>query len=181
MLKVLLLGLVDIFPMAGYDLMKVFETSMIFYWHATHTQIYNTLKEMEKQGLVFSETVHQVASPTKKVFSITEAGKKMLNKSLLEEPRLPGIKHDFLVKMSFLSKLPDEELIKQLNSYELKLKEKLSSLESEKKHEFMAASRSANETALWEVTFEYGLMYFRNELAWVGLVRKRLSELTAER
>ncbi len=178
MLKILLLGLIDIYPMTGYDLKKVFETSMIFFWHATHTQIYNTLKEMEKDGLIVSELVHQDMVPSKRVFSITQAGKKRMEEWLLEEPELPGIKHDFLVKLSFFSKLPEKELMKQLDAYEKKLNEKLAALESERKHEFMAFSRTAKETALWEATFEYGLMYFRSELEWVGMVKKRLLDFT---
>jgi DNA-binding PadR family transcriptional regulator len=74
--------------------MKVFDDSMLFYWHATHTQIYNTLKEMEKEGLVVGEVIHQVANPSKKIFSITEKGKEAITAWLIEVPVLMDFKHN---------------------------------------------------------------------------------------
>lgn len=175
-LKILLLGLIEISPMPGYNLMKAFDDSMLFYWHATHTQIYNTLKEMEKDGLVTSEVVHQVVNPSKKVFSITEKGKEALTEWLLEEAELPGFKHDFLIKLSLSSRLSERDLLLQLNLYEQKLKDKLTALKSEKKKEFLKFARSNKELILWEMTFENGIMYYQNELAWVEKVKKGISQ-----
>jgi DNA-binding PadR family transcriptional regulator len=175
-LKILLLGLIAISPMPGYDLMKVFENSMLFFWHATHTQIYNMLKEMEKDGLVSGEVIFQTKSPSKKVFSITEEGQKTLAAWLRDEPELPGFKHEFLIKLSFASGLTDEEILTQLDLYGEKLKEKLSLLKGEKKEQFMRFSRSGKEKLLWEMIFENGTMYYENELAWAekakGLIRE---------
>jgi PadR family transcriptional regulator AphA len=174
-LRMLLLGLVEITPMPGYDLMKVFDDSMLFYWHATHTQIYNTLRELEKDGLVAGEVIQQTGVPSKRVFSITESGKKALMDWLTETPELPGFKHEFLIKLSFAAHLTDEELMNQLDSYAEKLMEKREALLGEKKQIFMAFSRSDREYDLWELTFRNGLMYYENELNWVALAKKRLT------
>ncbi len=173
-LKILLLGLIEISPMPGYNLMKAFDDSMLFYWHATHTQIYNTLKEMEKEGLVTGEVIHQAANPSKKVFSITEKGKEAITAWLLEEPELPGFKHDFLIKVSLSSRLSEKDLLLQLDLYEQKLKHKLAALESDKKKEFLKFARSNKELVLWEITFENGIMYYQNELVWVEKVKESI-------
>jgi DNA-binding PadR family transcriptional regulator len=131
---------------------------------------------MEKDGLVTGEAIHQAAGPSKRVFSITESGKRWIDERLLEEPDLPDFKHRFLIKLSFGSRLPEEDLLTQLDIYEKKLKDKLAALESEKKNVFMAFSRSEKESVLWEMTFENGMMYYQNELEWVGKVKKRLAE-----
>ncbi|NLT14340.1 MAG: PadR family transcriptional regulator [Clostridiales bacterium] len=175
-LKVLLLGLIDITPMPGYDLMKVFDESMLFFWHATHTQIYNTLKELEKDGLVTGEVIQQTGVPAKKVFSITEKGKNAIGEWLIVEPEPPGFKHKFLIKLSFGAKLSDAALIKQLDRYGEKLRGKLAALMSEKKSVFMDFARDQREYVLWELTFENGMMYYRNELEWVELAKRRLNQ-----
>lgn len=168
----LLLGLIEISPMPGYDLSKVFDSSMLFYWHATQTQIYNTLKEMENEGLITGEVIHQTKTPSKKVFSITEQGKKAIGNWLLQEPKLPGFKHDFLIKLSFASRLSDAEILAQLDMYEAELREKLTGLQSDRKQEFLAFASRQKELALWKLVFENGLMHYQSELAWVEKVRQ---------
>jgi DNA-binding PadR family transcriptional regulator len=121
---------------------------------------------MEKEDLIYGEVIQQTGAPAKKVFNITEKGKKALEDWLFMEPELPGFKHEFLVKLSFGARLSGEELLGQLNSYEEKLREKLTALESDKKDSFLAFARSPKELSLWELTFDNGMMYYQNELAW---------------
>lgn len=173
-LKILLLGLIEIASMPGYDLMKVFEDSMLFFWHATHTQIYNTLKEMEKEGLIAGEIIYQVKNPSKKVFSITEKGREAIGEWLQKEPELSGFKHDFLVKLSFASGSTDAELLSQLDLYEEKLKNKLTALKSEKKNEFLRFARSKKEELLWTMIFENGMMYYQNEIGWAQKAKQMI-------
>jgi len=89
---------------------------------------------------------------------------------------LPGFKHDFLIKLSLSSRLSERDLLLQLNLYEQKLKDKLTALKSEKKKEFLKFARSNKELILWEMTFENGIMYYQNELAWVEKVKEYHSE-----
>lgn len=173
-LKILLLGLIEITPMPGYDLMKVFDTSMLFYWHATHTQIYNTLKTLEEDGLVAGQVVHQTRNPSKRVFSITDKGKETITEWVLDDPDLPGFKHEFLIKLSLASRISNESLLEQLSSYEEKLKAKLTSLENEKKHEFLGFARNEHEAKLWELVFENGISHYQQELDWVEKVKRKL-------
>lgn len=179
-LRILLLGLIEISPMPGYDLAKVFDGSMLFYWHATQTQIYNTLKEMESEGLVTGEVIHQTKTPSKKIFSITEQGKQAIADWLLEEPKLPGFKHDFLIKLSFASRLSDAEILAQLDMYEAKLREKLTGLQSDRRQEFLTFSKHQKELALWKLVFENGLMHYQSELAWVEKVRQLIKHPVSE-
>lgn len=172
-LKFILLGLIDIAPMSGYDIVKAFDYAALFYWHATHTQVYRTLKEMEKAGWVRGEVVHQADSPSKKVFSITGTGKGALAEWVRQEPELPGLKHAFLIKFTYAAGLNDGELLMQLEQYEKKLKAQMSRLES--KDTFARMARSSRERLIWEMTTEYGNMYYRNEIAWVQKVKKAIA------
>jgi len=173
-LKFILLGLIDIAPMSGYDIVKAFDYAALFYWHATHTQVYRTLKDLEKEGWIRGEVVRQTDNPNKKVFHITDAGKEALAGWVREEPELPGFKHPFLIKFTYAALLGDEELIDQLDLYEGKLKEKLTLLTSEEKRGFIMMARGHREKFLWEMTNENGIMYYQNEIAWVRKVKDAL-------
>lgn len=165
------MGFLDIYPMSGYDLVKAFDYAALYYWHATHTQIYKTLKEMEKEGWIKGEVMYQTDNPNKRIFSVTDKGKDEFSKWLREEPELPGLKHAFLIKFTYSQSLTDEELISQLDGYEKKLKERLSMLKSEEKRAYMQMARGDKERLLWQMSNENGIMYYENELEWIRKVR----------
>ena len=54
-----ILGFLNYGPMSGYDLVKAFESSLQFFWHAQNSQIYLELKKLEKKGYIDGETVIQ--------------------------------------------------------------------------------------------------------------------------
>ena len=71
-----LLGLLNYQDLTGYDLTKMFEGSLNFFWHAQSSQIYRELGRMEKLGLVASRNIIQDGRPNKRLYSITDAGRK---------------------------------------------------------------------------------------------------------
>ena len=46
-------------PLTGYDLAKTFETSIGFFWHADHQQIYRELRKLQERDLVDHDVVVQ--------------------------------------------------------------------------------------------------------------------------
>lgn len=170
-LKFALMGFLDIYPMSGYDLVKAFDYAALYYWHATHTQIYGTLKQMEKDGWINGEVVYQLDNPNKRVFSITEKGKAEFQKWLREDPELPGLKHAFLIKFTYSQDLSNEELLGQLDAYEKKLAERMLMLRSEEKRAYMQMARNKRELLLWKMSNENGVMYYENEINWIKKVR----------
>jgi PadR family transcriptional regulator AphA len=175
-LKYVLLGLIDIHPMSGYDIVKAFDYAALFYWHATHTQVYRTLKQLEKDGWIAGEVVHQTDNPSKRVFSITEAGREAMESWVREEPELPGFKHAFLIKFTYSAGLSREELLMQLNQYEEKLRARLVWLNSEEKRGFLNMARSDRERLLWQLIGENGDMYYQNEIRWVQKAKAAIAE-----
>lgn len=78
-----MLGLLNYGPMTGYELDKAFKESLSFFWQAQTSQIYRELDAMEQNGWLSSEYVIQKDKPNKRVYSITDTGKKELNNWLL--------------------------------------------------------------------------------------------------
>ena len=77
-LKHALLGFINYGPMTGYELKKFFDTSVAHFWNAELSQIYPALKAMESEGLVEMKVEVQDDRPNRKVYSITENGRREL-------------------------------------------------------------------------------------------------------
>ncbi|MFP3668481.1 PadR family transcriptional regulator [Priestia sp. SIMBA_032] len=80
---------------SGYELVNHLEVM----WPAKHSQVYPLLKIMENKKLVTSKSVEQVGKPDKKIYSITEKGKKELEEWLITTSSNPVVRDEFLIKM----------------------------------------------------------------------------------
>ena len=69
-----ILGLLSWKPSSGYDLKRIISDSDIFYWSGNNNQIYKSLLELQKEGLVTHQVQLQESLPAKKIYSITEKG-----------------------------------------------------------------------------------------------------------
>ena len=69
-----ILGLLSWKPASGYDLKRIISESDIFYWSGNNNQIYKSLLELQKEGLVSYQVQLQDSLPAKKIYSITAQG-----------------------------------------------------------------------------------------------------------
>ncbi|NOZ03185.1 MAG: PadR family transcriptional regulator [FCB group bacterium] len=100
-LQTVILGFLNDGPLTGYELSKRMDASVGFYWHATHPQIYTTLKSLAKKGLVDFTMEYQSGAPNKKIYSITDAGRDALFRNLQSETLKDEVKIPLLVAMYF--------------------------------------------------------------------------------
>lgn len=173
-----LLGILNYGNMTGYELDKVFESSLSFFWKAQQSQIYRELASLERSGLISSELIVQEHRPNKKVYRITENGKKELDSWLKSDltDDLFSERSGFLMKVFFSGELRPEESVRMLQAYvarcetELKAMERVPSIiESYQK------SQDRPERALyWQMTAMFGLDYYRMQITWA---KKAIIEL----
>lgn len=85
---------------SGYELSKVFDVSLANFWPATPQQLYRELERLAGDGLIEARTVPQERRPTKRLFSLTEAGREQLGVFAAEPTRRPtAVRDEFLIKM----------------------------------------------------------------------------------
>ena len=96
-----LLGLLSYGSMTGYELDKTFKDSLFLFWKAQTSQIYRELNGMEHSGWLTSEIVYQTDKPNKKLYSLTESGRKELHDWLSEN----NLDNEFQTRSTFLMKL----------------------------------------------------------------------------
>ena len=116
-----LLGLINYNSMTGYEMVKEFNESLAYFWHASPQQIYKELDGMEKTGWLVSERVIQTEKPNKRVYSITPKGKEALVDwvSSPEEgvTKFMQGKNPFLMRLAFMGEADDEVALQMLYEF----------------------------------------------------------------
>ena len=108
-----LLGLLTVAPMSGYDLGQSIRTSVGFFWNESYGQIYPNLKTLAAGGLVTSKTERQKGKPDRRIYSITKKGTGApdgLAEPLSRRSRRFA-RNELLLKLFFGAQLPAEILI----------------------------------------------------------------------
>ena len=96
-----LLGLLSVEPMSGYDLGQSIRASIGFFWNESYGQIYPNLKKLAAAGLVTAKTEKQKGKPDRQVYSITPRGRQHLERWLAVEPQPEVPRNELLLKLFF--------------------------------------------------------------------------------
>ena len=122
-----LLGLLSYGPMTGYDLKKLLDYPMGFFWLAQMSQIYRELNKLEEKGLVKSEIKPQEKRPDRKVYQITKGGKETFLSWLNKFPEQlnEASRSRFLMRIFFSSKIKLDELAFEIKRYKKEIEEEL--------------------------------------------------------
>ena len=174
-IKYAILGLLSQQPASGYDLKKCFGSSSLLYWSGNNNQIYTTLLDLHRQGLVEQQVQYQESLPAKKIYSITTAGKSELKTWVLSTPDLPEFKNRFLLQLSWAQELGTEQILTLLAQYEDILQVQFL-MEQENARRTSKTSQADGRAAyLNGVVAQNILAAYSHELEWVRRVREGLS------
>jgi PadR family transcriptional regulator AphA len=172
MLKYALLGFLNYQPHSGYDLKQLMDVSTSNFWHAKQSQIYTTLKKLEKDGLVISHIEPQESRPNRRVYEITETGQANLREWLslplmTIEPR----KETILLKLFFSAQINPQAILTELrlqrNLHQAEL-EKYQTTTKDVIRQFAASTDMADDAQLWEATRRFGELYEEMYVRWLG-------------
>ena len=104
----ILLGMLST-PAAGYDLGHEFQASARLFWSAELSQIYPTLRRLERAGLLTSEKVPSERGPDRRVYRRTPAGTAEVAEWLRSPPELGRLRLPHVAQFFFLGELDDLE------------------------------------------------------------------------
>lgn len=125
----IMLGLLWIRPMSGYDIKQTFERAVASYWNAGTSQIYTTLKSLHKAGLIEVEVIVQTSRPNRKVYRLTEQGRDELARWQQENIPERFTKDEFLAKLFFCGQTDDEVALVHLRQHRESLRKQLDYME----------------------------------------------------
>ena len=85
--------------LSGYELARDFETSLGFFWQASHQQIYLELRKLSDKGWLSKREVRQSGKPNKIVYGLTTDGREALAEWVFSTTRNQAAKDNLLVKL----------------------------------------------------------------------------------
>ncbi len=173
-----LLGLLTLRKSSGYDLSKLFQESLSFFWVANQSQIYRELDKMETLGWVVSSKVEQDARPNKRVYGITKEGNAELIRWLKEENAedLAVVRNPLLMKLFFSGKVDREYAIALLKNYRKICEEARAEIAAEVK-EIGDVPETADKPAYWLYAAEYSVRQYDFQIKWIDETIDRLERL----
>lgn len=179
MLKYIVLGGLNYRPLTGYQIKQFMERSTTHFWYAQTSQIYRTLDQLEKEGLVTSEIQEQRDKPDRRLYRITQKGRDDL-RAWLETPitDIEPTKDTLLLKLFFSAQLDKETILTQLRLQRTLYKKQLDLLTNGIKdgiakqlHDNPILKRDA---LMWDITRRNGEMLIEAYIRWLDETIQRI-------
>ena len=162
-----LLGILAIESMSGYDLGQTIRASVGRIWNESYGQIYPNLKTLAAEGFVTAKFERQKGKPDRRIYSITEKGRERLLKWLLVQPQPEVSRNEFLLKLFFGERIPTEILIgwveRMVESESAVLRELI-----RVEREDIAQSQQYPGAPYWKMAAHFGQMELKAHLKWVA-------------
>jgi DNA-binding PadR family transcriptional regulator len=164
------LGLLAERPASGYDLMKLFETSLANVWPATQSQLYGELGKLASGGLL---AVSAEGPRGRKEYRITEDGLAELRHWLIETEPDRVRRSEALLRVFFLGVLTPLEAAAFL------------ALEADRAEKEHAELEKLDSTLVWgdnpisvhgRLALEYGLRLTRMQQEWARWAAEQIEE-----
>ncbi len=182
MLKYALLGFLRYESQTGYELKQTMDKSTGHFWHAKQSQIYTTLKKLEKDGLVISHPEPQESRPDRRVYEITQSGETALQEWLLQPvTKLDSTKQLLLLKLFFSGKLEKETLLTQLRLLRNLHGRQVELYKTESPdfiNEIISLQPELKRDAhLWEATRRFGELHEKMYIRWLDETIARVEKV----
>ncbi len=171
-----LLGLLAIEPMSGYDLGLNIRASVGHFWNESYGQIYPNLKKLAASGWVISRTERRKHKPDRHIYFITKKGRERLAKWLAVPPQPEIPRNELLLKLFFGEQVPAEiligyvEQVAEENRAVLKLLERAEREEIDKNERYPGAP-------YWRMAAHFGQMEMRAHLRWAEETLAELNKI----
>jgi DNA-binding PadR family transcriptional regulator len=160
-----LLGLLTIEPMSGYDLGQNIRTSVGYIWNESYGQIYPNLKKLAAEGMVTSKTERQEGKPDRHIYAITKKGRKRLAAWLEVKPQPEIPRNELLLKLFFGAQVSPEISIQHV---ERMVESERAFLREFKRIELEEISKNEQypDTPYWKMAARFGQFELEAHLRW---------------
>lgn len=100
--------------LSGYELARDFESSLGFFWRASHQQIYQELHKLADKQWLNKREVSQSGKPNKIVYGLTLSGRNALADWVFSKTRLTPAKDELMIKLYNLSEENSQHLCAEI-------------------------------------------------------------------
>ena len=172
-----LLGLLTIESMSGYDLGVTIRSSVGHFWNESYGQIYPNLKKLEAGGFVTSKTERQKGKPDRNIYFITKIGRDRLAKWLAVPPQPEIPRNELLLKLFFGARASPAVLIGYLERMlecETAVLKELTGIEVE-----IANNQQYPDAPYWKMAARFGQFELQAHIRWAEETLAELNSIAA--
>jgi len=175
-LEFAILGFLNYHPCSGYDLKKIFDTSVRHFWPADQSQIYRTLFKLTESGFVEMEKIPQDDRPDRKVYHITPTGRAELLRWVSGPPPMSEPRSAALIQVFFAGQLSNKEILAKFEDFASTMRAILSQYDQipAQLGPFQQEITSPRDHFFWMLTLDNGIRNMRANLEWAESVIERI-------
>ena len=175
-----LLGLLTIQSMSGYDLGQTIRGSVGHFWNESYGQIYPNLKMLAEGGFVTAKLERQKGKPDRHIYSITKKGRAHLANWLAVPPQPEIPRNELLLKIFFGVQTSPETLIEYMERMlknERAVLQELTRIEQE----VLAQNQQFPDVPYWRMAARFGQFELEAHVRWAEETLAELNTMAAER
>ncbi len=174
-----LLGLLTIQPMSGYDLGQTIRGSVSHFWSESYGQIYPNLKRLAADGSVSSKTERQKGKPDRHVYSITKKGRERLANWLAVPPQPEIPRNELLLKLFFGVQTSPQILIGYLERMLERERAVLNEL-TRVEQEVLAQNQQYPDVPYWKMASRFGEFELQAHVRWAEETLAELNRIATQ-
>lgn len=179
-----ILGFLNYRPYSGYDLKKIFDTSVRHFWPADQSQIYRTLARMSKKGWAETEVIRQESRPDRKLYHISPMGRDELRRWLLTPLPFEENRSADMIQIFFAAQLSDDEILEIFERIAALMRAGLEQFSQIPRNieAYSEYTTSPREFFFWMLTLDIGIHTLQSNLQFIEnlILRIRNGELPAD-
>jgi DNA-binding PadR family transcriptional regulator len=169
--RILCLGILNAGPTSGYEIRKrVGEGTLAHFAEASYGSIYPALDKLETDGLVTSHEERDPGKPTRRVFTITSAGRAAFIAAIHQMPGEDVFRSPFLLIAASAPLVDPAHIRRVLDARLAWCRAELARMEEER---IQCPDNLADKDG-WLWTLEYGIEMYRTSIRWLEANRARL-------
>jgi DNA-binding PadR family transcriptional regulator len=170
-----LLALLSQRPRHGYELRDLFEAALGGHWELNSGQIYSSLDRLARDGLVVEESIEKGGGPDKRLWTLTDEGKKELA-SWFESP----VPRDYRLRDEFYLKLMIALVTLPMKARQILLVQRR---ELFRELHDLTARRNVldpHQQLARILLLDSAIMHTEAELRWIEMVEARLDDIRGQ-
>ena len=152
-----ILGLLCWKPMSGYDIKKMVEVALAYFWSESYGQIFPALNRLVEDGLATKRLDPKSGGRRRQEYQITAAGRRAFKAWLRQPTDMPQLRDELKLKFFLTSRSDASEGIRLLEEYGEQQREHLAMLKE---------SEVILETAMRESEMPEELLELQGALGW---------------
>lgn len=163
-MDVVILGLLSHEPMTGYEIKKIIDNQLKYFWSGSFGSIYPTLNFLESEKAI-EKVENEVTGRGKITYAITDVGRQKLKMWLDNPVSKDELKYESLLKLFFGGELGKESVLRQIGNFEEKISKELAMLQFFEKN--LESSLNEDEDHLYFLlTVRFGIETYKAHLKW---------------